>query len=62
VAEVERNSPAQQVGLQPGDIVRAVNGSEIKTTADLDKAASTAPAYWRYAIERNGQIIQQIVR
>jgi Do/DeqQ family serine protease len=62
VAEVQDNSPAQQLGLQPGDIVRAVNGQEIKTTADLDKAAGSNPPYWRFAVERNGQIIQQIIR
>jgi serine protease DegQ len=38
VASVERNSPAEQAGLKPGDVVTAVNGRPIYDSADLRNA------------------------
>jgi len=35
VAAVEPNTPAQQSGLQPGDVIRGLNGHEVKTPRDL---------------------------
>ncbi|MDE2334423.1 MAG: Do family serine endopeptidase [Rhodospirillales bacterium] len=35
VATVEPNSPAQRAGLQPGDVIRDVNGQTIKSARDL---------------------------
>ncbi len=35
VVEVERDSPAGKVGLQPGDIVVAMNGRAVRSAADL---------------------------
>ena len=49
--------PAQEVGLQPGDIVRAVNGRRIGTVRDLAAAASVAQPVWQVTIERGGQQI-----
>jgi serine protease Do len=44
VAGVEPNTPAQQAGLQPGDVIRALNGEPVKTPRDLAVAvAGTAP-------------------
>ena len=49
--------PAAQVGLQPGDIVRNVNGRAIEAVRDLVSATSTRAQVWRVTIERNGQEI-----
>ncbi|HKR90290.1 MAG TPA: Do family serine endopeptidase [Phenylobacterium sp.] len=49
--------PAAAVGLQPGDIVRAVNGQQIRTTADLVAATGHRAAAWQVTIERGGQQI-----
>lgn len=52
-------SMAAQVGLRPGDIVRAVNGQTIETTASLQEAAAERTRRWRFSIERNGRIMNQ---
>jgi len=49
--------PAAVVGLQPGDIVRGINGRQIQTTADLVAATNRAAAAWQVTIERGGQEI-----
>ena len=54
--------PAAVVGLQPGDIVRGINGRQIQTTADLVGATNRAAAAWQVTIERNGQQITATFR
>jgi Do/DeqQ family serine protease len=49
--------PAAQVGLQPGDIVRSVNGRRIAAVRDLAAATSVRASVWQVTIERNGQQI-----
>jgi len=49
--------PAAQVGLQPGDIVRNVNGRPIRTVRDLVVATSASAPAWQVTIERGGQQI-----
>ncbi len=51
------NTFAASVGLQPGDVVREVNGRQIATTADLDGVVKAGARVWRIAIVRNGQVI-----
>jgi S1-C subfamily serine protease len=57
VYRVPRGTIASQLGLRPGDIVREVNGTAIRTADDLERALGrTNPgSQWRLAIERNGQ-------
>jgi Do/DeqQ family serine protease len=57
--DVAPGSMAAQVGLRPGDIVRAVNGQIIETTAALEQAAAERTRRWRFSIERNGRIMNQ---
>ena len=49
--------PAAVIGLQPGDIVRAVNGRQIQTTADLVAVAAHRAPAWQVTIERGGRQI-----
>jgi Do/DeqQ family serine protease len=49
--------PAQMVGLQPGDIIRAVNGRRIGSVRDLMGAVSAPAPAWQVTIERGGQQI-----
>jgi Do/DeqQ family serine protease len=62
VDKVFPNTPAARIGLQPGDIVRGINGAEIETMADLTKAMSSKPVLWRFEFERGGDIIRQVIR
>ena len=49
--------PAANIGLQPGDFIREVNGKAVNTVADLNAAASIQARNWVVTIERNGQRI-----
>ena len=62
ITEVNRGSPAARVGFQPKDIVVAVNGTPIDTSATLEELAQSDPSLWRVEIERNGQRIRQFFR
>ncbi|HRD47608.1 MAG TPA: PDZ domain-containing protein [Caulobacter sp.] len=45
------------MGLRPGDIVRAVNGKEIRSVGDLQSAVTVRARVWQVTIERDGQRI-----
>ena len=66
VYSVPPRTIARNVGFQPGDIVREINGKTIRTKADFDSALKAAetnpPATWRLATERNGQRIESELR
>ena len=42
ILSVVPGSPAEQAGLQPGDVIKAVNGVEVKTLSDLSRLLSEA--------------------
>ena len=48
---------AANIGLQPGDFIREVNGRAVNTVADLAAAAKVQARNWVVTIERNGQRI-----
>ncbi|MBV8593509.1 MAG: PDZ domain-containing protein, partial [Caulobacteraceae bacterium] len=48
---------AGSIGLRPGDFIRAVNGHEVASTADLQSALSSQSRGWTLTIERAGQTI-----
>ena len=48
---------AARAGFQAGDIVRAVNGRVVNTTADLSAALGSGPGGWRVTIQRGDQQI-----
>ncbi len=53
---------ARQLGIQPGDIIRAVNGREIRNVRDLTNAVVTPAPVWQFTLERNGQPVTATVR
>jgi serine protease Do len=50
-------SIAAQQGFQSGDIVRAINGTEIHTVGELNRALASAGGQWDMIIDRGGQQI-----
>ena len=62
MVDVPRNSPAAGYGFRPGDIVREVNGTEIDTPVTLQKAAGERTRWWRFTVDRNGNIMRQMLR
>lgn len=46
---------AMNAGLRPGDLIRRINGREIRTTRDLASAVEGGGRQWQVTIERNGQ-------
>jgi Do/DeqQ family serine protease len=57
VSRVPGDSPAAEAGIQPGDIVVAVNGRAIGATAQLQAALAAGGDAWRVTIRRGGQQI-----
>lgn len=62
ITAVASGSPADRIGLQKGDIIVSVNGSDMATTKVLAAAADSDPVFWRVAIDRNGQILRMAFR
>jgi Do/DeqQ family serine protease len=52
---------AHSIGMQPGDIIRAVNGREIKEVRDLTNAVAAPARLWQFILERNGRQINATV-
>ncbi len=48
---------AHSIGMQAGDIIRAVNGRDIKDVHDLTNAVIAPVRLWQLIIERNGREI-----
>ncbi|HLY81191.1 MAG TPA: PDZ domain-containing protein, partial [Caulobacteraceae bacterium] len=53
---------AQQIGVQAGDIIRAVNGRDIKSVHDLTSVVGAPSPVWQVTIERNGRQITATFR
>ncbi|THK40006.1 DegQ family serine endoprotease [Ensifer sp. MPMI2T] len=62
VTEINRGSPAARIGLEPKDIVRSVNGTEIDTSKTLESVTAEDASLWRVEIERDGQVIRQFFK
>lgn len=48
---------ALNAGLRPGDMIRAVNGQDIRTVRDLVGIATQQGGQWKVTISRGGQDI-----
>ena len=57
VTKLTDDSLAASVGVRPGDMIRQINGREIRTTADLQDALTAGGRAWRITLTRGGQQI-----
>ncbi|MEO1112803.1 MAG: DegQ family serine endoprotease [Pseudomonadota bacterium] len=62
IASVDRRGAANQVGMRPGDIIRAVNERKVESTRMLEVITKTPPRVWILEIERNGKVSKLEVR
>ncbi len=61
VLDLKRGSPANRLGFRVGDVVRAVNGSEIATVADLKAALARGADRWQINIDRGGESMKLVI-
>jgi Do/DeqQ family serine protease len=62
VVDIAKGSPAAGFGLLPRDIVRELNGETVTSAEQLSKLAAQNTRWWRFTIERDGQILRQMLR
>ena len=62
VLRLKRRSPADRIGLEPGDILVRLNGQEINSVATLKKLLTRDYSAWRIEINRSGRSLQLIIR
>jgi Do/DeqQ family serine protease len=62
VVDIDRDSPAAGFGFRPRDIVREVNGQAITSAKQLVDIAASDTRWWRFTVERNGKLLQQMLR
>ncbi len=48
---------AANVGIQPGDLIRSINGRPIASTSELQSALAAGGGAWRLTIQRGDQEI-----
>ena len=60
VTEVDENSTASRAGFRKGDVIIAVNGSNIATTKDLDKLTKAGLGVWQISINRGGEVLTSV--
>lgn len=61
IVQIQDSSPAQQVGLQPGDVVLAINGERITSPGILQEATAQRARLWRFTIDRQGQVVNSMI-
>jgi serine protease Do len=55
VVSINDNTPSSSYGFQHGDIIRAINGQEIRSVAELQRALEAAGGHWDMIIQRGNQ-------
>lgn len=62
VMRVKRGSPADRIGLEPGDILLRLNGTEIVSVSKLRQMVRREYSNWRIEIVRGGRTLQLVIR
>ena len=62
VMRIKRGSPADRIGLEPGDILLRLNGVELGSVSKLRQVIMREYATWRIEIVRGGRTLQLIIR
>jgi len=62
VLKVRRGSPANRIGVKPGDYIHAVNQREVGSVLDLRHLLDYGAQEWRIAVRRKGKVLEVVVR
>ncbi|MFZ2100277.1 MAG: DegQ family serine endoprotease [Oricola sp.] len=62
ITAVERGSPAQRMGFQPGDVILSLNGNDIGSVDDVKAITDSAGRSWSFEIDRGGNRIRRFFR
>ena len=62
ILRIKRRSPADRIGLAPGDILVSLNGERIGSVAELRRLLEVPTDLWRIAIRRNGKTLLLNIR
>lgn len=61
VADLQRGSQAQRLGLQPGDVIRSLNGVENLTLDQFQELVRKGARGWRLTVQRGNRVINSFV-
>ena len=62
VVRLKRRSPADRIGLEPGDILLRLNGDKISSVSQLKTMLKKNISVWRIEYSRAGQVLKIILR
>lgn len=57
VTAIQRNGLAARVGIEPGDIIREINGHRVRRVADILPLIKDAQSRWRLVLIRDGRTV-----
>jgi Do/DeqQ family serine protease len=57
ITEIPGNSPAAQIGLEPGDIILAIGRDKVKLVEDVVRLTRKARPVWELRIRRGDQVL-----
>jgi serine protease Do len=55
IVSTSGSTPSGSYGFQPGDIVRSINGAEIHSVGELERALASAGGHWDMVVDRGDQ-------
>lgn len=61
VLQVQRGSPAQRIGLRPGDVIRSLNGEQNLSLDRFQELVGEGARGWRLTIQRGNRVINSFV-
>ncbi len=62
VDKLQRGSPAEQIGLRPGDVLVSLNQASIDSVKQLRELIDTSQRPWVLSVRRNGELITVTLR
>ena len=61
ILEIRRSSSSQRFGFQPRDIIKEINGDEVRTVGQVQRLLLQKSKQWKLSISRNGKILSMAV-